>query len=125
MFVPDEVSNDDPIIVIEVWYLRSEVANDGLTVMQEMDRLLGSSTHGHAGWCGHASFYQRNDRPSEIIIIYPWRSRALHTQLMAAEEPLLQEFQKKFCTSHREVHYYTRLLVEVEDQQIPITASIT
>src|SRR5690242_12425030 len=125
MFTPNTVSNDGQIIVMEVWQLKWEVAKDGLAIMQVMDRLLGASTHEHPGWCGHASFYQSNDRPSQIIIVYPWRSRALHAQLMAAEEPLLHDFQQKFCTSNREVHYYSQLHVEVDDDQLPITTSIT
>lgn len=110
------ISDDRPIIVMEVWHLRSEVANQGLFLMRQMDRLLGSSTHKHPGWCGHASFYQRNECPSEIIIVYPWRNRDLHMQLLIGEEPLLQEFQNNFCTSKREIYYYTQLDVEVEDQ---------
>jgi 3-oxoacyl-[acyl-carrier protein] reductase len=109
MFVSNNTPSDGPIIVMERWHLKSEVANNGLTIMQEMDRLLETSTHEHPGWCGHASFYQSNDRPSEIIIVYPWRSRDLHAELMATEEPLLYDFQQEFCASTREVHYYSQL----------------
>jgi len=118
MLMPDTVSNCDerPIIVMEVWHLKPDAANEGLAVMQQMDRLLGSSTHGHPGWCGHASFYQRNEKPCEVIIIYPWRNRELHAQLISGEEPLLQEFHKEYCTSQREIHYYSQLFVEVEDR---------
>jgi 3-oxoacyl-[acyl-carrier protein] reductase len=103
------------VIVMEVWHLKPELADRALPLMQQMDRLLGSSTHSHPGWCGHASFCQQAENPSEIIIVYPWRSRALHADLISREEPLLTEFTDEYCVSRREIHYYTLLDVEVDD----------
>lgn len=107
-----------PIIVMEIWYLKPELASQALPLMQKMDQLLGTSTHQHPGWCGHASFYQRNEKPCEVIIVYPWRNRELHAQLISGEEPLLQEFHKEYCASRREIHYYSQLFVEVEDREL-------
>lgn len=98
-----------PIVVMEVWYLKPELADQALVLMQEMDRLLDSSTHAHPGWCGHASFYQRSETPFEVTIVYLWRNRELHEDLIARERRLLEVFHEQYCYCQREIHYYTQL----------------
>jgi hypothetical protein len=110
--------SERPVVVMEVWHLKPELADQALALMQQMDRLLGTSTHEHPGWCGHAGFYQRSESPHQIVIVYPWRSRELHEHLISQEEPLLKRFHEKYCTVQREFYYYNQLDVEVEDQQV-------
>ncbi|HEX9992989.1 MAG TPA: hypothetical protein VGB14_08690 [Acidimicrobiales bacterium] len=102
------------ITVVEVWHLRPELGGDALALMQEMDDLLGGNAHEHPGWCGHARFFQSAGDPSTVMMLYPWRSRELHEDLLASEEQLLAPFYERCCTARREVHYYEELAVEVE-----------
>jgi hypothetical protein len=102
------------ISVVEVWRLKPGLEGDALAVMQEMDDLLGGNAHAHPGWCGHARFFQSQADRGTVMMLYPWRSRELHEDLLATEEPLLAPFYERCCTARREVHYYEELDVEVE-----------
>ncbi|SMO52628.1 hypothetical protein [Melghirimyces algeriensis] len=82
--------------------------------MQQMDDMVGPAAHEHPGWCGHASFHQRMEKPTEVIMQYPWRSRELHEDLTTQEEPKLAEFYGKYCSKPRDIHYFNDLQVEVE-----------
>lgn len=102
------------ISVVEVWRLKPGLEGDALALMQEMDDLLGGNAHRHPGWCGHARFFQSQQDPTTVMMLYPWRSRELHEDLMRTEEELLAPFYERCCTARREVHYYDELDVEVE-----------
>lgn len=102
------------ITVVEVWRLRPEVAGDALRVMQEMDDLVGPNAHAHPGWCGHARFLRSHQDPGRLVMLYPWRSRELHEDLLRGEEAMLARFHDTYCTRPREIHYYDELEVEVE-----------
>lgn len=102
------------ISVMEIWHIKPGLEGDALALMQKMDDMLGPAAHDHKGWCGHASFYQSDERPGEIVMIYPWRSRELHEDLTLREEPVLKGFYEEYCASPREIHYYNQLMVEVE-----------
>lgn len=104
------------ITVIEIWHLKPGLEGSALDVMQRMDDMLGPPAHEHAGWCGHAEFYQSSARPTDVLMIYPWRSRQLHEDLATREEPLLAPFYAEYCSAPREIHYYDRLMVEVEHE---------
>jgi heme-degrading monooxygenase HmoA len=102
------------IYVIERFQLTPEAANESGQVMQQLDDLVGPGAHGHAGWAGHAIFLQKVDDPSEVLMLYPWKSRELHAELFEGEEPILAEFYKKFCSGPRRLEVYRPLEVEVE-----------
>ena len=102
------------ISVLEVWHLKPEVAGRALEVMQEMDDLLGPNAHEHPGWCGHARFFRSEADPAEVLMLYPWRSRDLHEDLAAGEEPLLEPFYERYCDRRREIRYLEELAVDVE-----------
>lgn len=102
------------ITVIEVWHIKPSLQDKALDVMQKMDDMVGPPAHLDSGWCGHASFYQSAAAPTEVLMIYPWRSRELHEELVKREEPLLRDFLAEHCTAAREIHYYEELPVEVE-----------
>ncbi|SFJ86716.1 hypothetical protein [Thermoflavimicrobium dichotomicum] len=102
------------IIVMETWYLKSEFEGQALELMQQMDDLLGPDAHEHPGWTGHASFYQSAEKPNEVIMVYPWKSRELHEDLVVQEEPKLVEFVQKYCEKPRVIQYFNELPVEVE-----------
>ena len=105
------------VTVIETWRLRPELKKDALALMQKMDDLLGPAAHKHPGWCGHARFFQKSEQPTEVIMMYPWRSRELHEDLTIEEEPVLRGFYDEYCIAPREIHYYAELSVEVEDDE--------
>ncbi|WP_370967178.1 hypothetical protein [Amycolatopsis sp. cg9] len=102
------------VTVIETWFLKEEFADKALQLMQEMDDIVGPNAHGDAGWCGHAQFFQRDEKPAEVIMMYPWRSTELHRSLRENEEPLLLDFVSTYCARERTVEYVTELEVEVE-----------
>ncbi|WP_223280343.1 hypothetical protein [Nostoc sp. PA-18-2419] len=105
------------IIVMEIWHLKLVLEDKALELMQMMDEKLGPQAHIHPGWCGHARFYQSFTCLTDVFILYPWRSRELHEDLVAQEEPLLKSFYNDFCTTPREINYYTELPVEVEHEE--------
>jgi len=82
--------------------------------MQEMDELLEANAHGHPGWCGHAEFLQSEENNSELLVVYPWRSKDLHADLLSSEERLLKDFVKKYCSAPRKIRYFFELPVEVD-----------
>jgi hypothetical protein len=102
------------LTVVELWHLKPELADDALRLMQEMDDLLGPSAHEHPGWCGHAQFLQSHADPALVTMLYPWRSKELHEDLVRGEEPMLERFYEEYCTRPREIHYHDELEVEVE-----------
>lgn len=104
------------VIVIERWRLKPGLEASALELMQKMDDLVGPAAHGDWGWCGHAEFYQSDHDPAEVLMVYPWRSRALHAALREREEPVLQCFYEDYCARPRDVAYYERLPVDVEGQ---------
>jgi hypothetical protein len=102
------------VMVVEIWHLKPEYARDALSIMQSMDAAVGPGAHADSGWCGHARFYQDQDHPGEVLMQYPWRSRASHEALTLAEQPLLAAFILRYCARPREIHYYGELPVDVE-----------
>ena len=112
----DEIKMEETVVVtiVETWHLKPGLENKAREVMQAMDDMLGPGAHEHAGWCGHAHFFQSASRPTEIMMIYPWRSRALHDDLRQREEPLLRHFIEEYCVKPRDVAYYSELTVDVE-----------
>jgi hypothetical protein len=100
------------IIVHETWCLKPEYVHDALRVMQKMDDLVGLDAHRHPGWCGHASFYRRT--PTEILMLYPWRSIPLHEDIAQKEIATLAEFQAQYCAKPRRIEYLEEMPVEVE-----------
>ncbi len=104
------------VIVQEVWHLRSGYDGRAQDVMQELDDLVGPAAHEHPGWCGHARFLQSTGPSGEVVMLYPWRSRVLHEELAAREEPLLAEFNRNYCAAPREIRYFAELAVDVEHE---------
>lgn len=102
------------LYVVEIWKLRTDFADKATQVMQAMDEMLGPAAHAHAGWCGHASFYQNSQSPEEVMVLYPWKSKALHRDLTQTEDAQLEDFYSKYCTGPREIRYYHGLEVEVD-----------
>jgi 3-oxoacyl-[acyl-carrier protein] reductase len=102
------------IWVMELWRFRPAVGHDATAAMQEMDDLLGANAHRHPGWCGHARFFSRLDDTGVGMMLYPWRSRELHDDLAASEEPLLQDFYRRWCVAPREIHHYEELAVDID-----------
>jgi hypothetical protein len=102
------------ITVVETWQLKPEVADDALRLMQEMDDLVGPNAHAHSGWCGHARFLRGHDDSARVVMLYPWRSKELHEDLLRTEESMLADFQRAYCARPREIRYYDELDVEVE-----------
>jgi hypothetical protein len=108
------------VTVFETWRLKPGLEASALALMQEMDCMLGPPAHRHPGWCGHAEFYQSAATPTEVLMVYPWRSRELHEDLAKREEPELQKFYADYCTAPREIRYYDELAVDVDhDHDMP------
>lgn len=105
------------VAVIEKWYLREELAGKALELMQEMDDIVGPNAHVDPGWCEHGRFYQLQVKPSEIWMMYTWRSRAEHEVFIKQEELLLTDFYAKYCRRPRGIVYFTELPVDVEAGQ--------
>ncbi|MFI9643411.1 hypothetical protein ACIG87_25735 [Micromonospora sp. NPDC051925] len=105
---------DARVTVIETWKLKAEYADRALELMQAMDDIVGPPAHVDPGWCEHGRFYQLQERPQEIWMMYTWRSRAEHEVFIAAEELLLGEFYAKYCQEPRGIVYFTELPVDVE-----------
>jgi 3-oxoacyl-[acyl-carrier protein] reductase len=102
------------IQVCERFFLKDVLEDKATQVMQILDDLLGPGAHAHPGWCGHATFLQSVERPSEILMLYPWRSAELHVDLRAREDLLLEDFYERYCTAPRSVTFYRLMDVEVE-----------
>lgn len=100
------------VTVIEKWFLRPDVADRGLEIMQEMDDLVGPSAHEDPGWSGHAHFYRSQAAPTEFLMIYPWRSVEEHRRLRAREESLLTDFYERHCSTKRDISYHDELDVD-------------
>lgn len=101
------------IWVVEDWHFRPEVAADVTAAMQELDDLLGPGAHAHPGWCGHARFFAEDGDASRGLMLYPWRSRNSHRDLVAREEPRLAGFYDRYCVGGRRIRYYDELAVDV------------
>jgi hypothetical protein len=102
------------VTVVEQWYLEPEMAPRALEIMQEMDELLGPPAHAHPGWCGHAQFLQSQQDPSELLVVYPWRSREQHESLVRDEDAVLEDFNRRYCRAGRRITLFDSLPVEVE-----------
>lgn len=110
------------ISVMEVWHLKPELEGKAFEIMQEMDELLGPAAHEHPGWAGHAYFYQSHERAHEVIMLYSWRNRQEHADLVKQEKPQLEAFYAKYCSQPREIHYYDELLVDVDHDEDHVSA---
>jgi hypothetical protein len=102
------------ITVIETWSIKQALQAQAKDIMQAMDDLLGPGAHAHPGWQGHASFFQRSDRPEEVVVLYPWESIESHRDLCERESEALPEFYEKYCNKPREIKYFSELLVDVD-----------
>jgi hypothetical protein len=101
------------ITVREIWQLKAQFAGSAREIMQEMDDLAGPGAHGDPGWVGHAVFLQNSDRPTEIIVQYPWANRESHSSLVSREQEILPEFTEKYCSEERRIEYFETLDVDV------------
>jgi 3-oxoacyl-[acyl-carrier protein] reductase len=108
------MSHDTKVNVIETWRLKEEFTDRALELMQEMDDIVGPPAHVDPGWCEHGRFYQLHTKPSEIWMMYTWRSRAEHEVFIRREELLLGDFYAKYCEGPRDITYFTELPVDVE-----------
>lgn len=108
------------ITVVETWRLRPEYTDRALSLMQEMDELVGPPAHRDPAWSGHAHFYQSQDRPGEVLMVYPWRSQQEHAKLADAEESLLADFQATYCAEPRRIEYFTELPVDVDHDETAV-----
>lgn len=102
------------IYIIERFQLKPDVAAEPERVMQSLDDLVGPAAHEHPGWMAHAMFFQNVTDLSEVLMVYPWKSRELHSDLLKQEEPTLFSFYREFCSGPRRVELYRPLDVEVE-----------
>jgi hypothetical protein len=105
------------VTVVEKWYLKEEFAGEALERMQEMDDIVGPNAHVDPGWCEHGRFFQPQEKPSEIWMMYTWRSRAEHEVFIKQEELLLADFYGRYCPRPRDIVYFTELPVDVEADQ--------
>ncbi|OBB94648.1 hypothetical protein [Mycobacterium sp. 852002-40037_SCH5390672] len=106
------------ITVMEKWFLRPNMNRWGLEIMQQMDELVGPAAHVNPGWAGHARFYQSRSAPSELLMVYPWRTLPEHRDLATTEEPLLADIYHQYCSARRKILYFDELPVEVEHGQL-------
>ncbi|MFF7699046.1 hypothetical protein [Streptomyces lydicus] len=102
------------ITVLETWYLNDDAATQATKVMQQMDDALGDSAHAHAGWNGHATFFQDEADPHQVTWQYSWRSKQDHEDLLKTEEALAEPLYRTYCTRPRQIRYATELEVEVD-----------
>lgn len=102
------------VTVIEGWQLRQEYVAQALELMQEMDDIVGPAAHVDPGWREHGRFYQCEDQPADIWMMYRWGSRADHEEFIKREELLLGDFYEKYCARPRTITYFTELPVDVE-----------
>ncbi len=102
------------VTVIETWFLKEEFTEKVIPVMQELDDIVGPNAHDDPGWAGHAGFYQYDDQPTQVIMMYPWRSREEHLKVCDFEDPMLADFTAKYCVQPRRIEYLTELPVEVD-----------
>jgi 3-oxoacyl-[acyl-carrier protein] reductase len=112
-----------PITVMEVWRLKDGLQDQALELMQAMDDMLGPGAHAHPGWCGHAQFFQSVGAPTEVVMLYPWRSRELHQDLLRREDGTLEAFYAAYCREPRQIAYYGELAVDTEDRDHAIHAA--
>ena len=102
------------VTVVETWRLKDEFADRALELMQEMDDLVGPPAHVDPGWCEHGRFFQRQEKPTEIWMMYRWRDRKAHEEFIKREELLLGDFYAKYCVGPRGITYFSELPVDVE-----------
>ncbi|MGB0679456.1 MAG: hypothetical protein ACPGUV_07340 [Polyangiales bacterium] len=108
------MAQTEAVVVVETWRLKPEHAGEALHLMQQMDDLLGPGAHDHAGWCGHARFFQRAECPQEVWMMYAWSSEASHRDLLAKEEGVIAEFMAQYCSEPRQISYFNELPVDTD-----------
>ncbi|MEU5835589.1 antibiotic biosynthesis monooxygenase [Streptomyces diacarni] len=102
------------ITVVETWFLKAGLETQALKIMQEMDEIVGPGGHSDPGWIAHGRFFQSEEDPARVVMLYPWESRESHERITEAEEPLLRQFCADYCAQPRVIEYFTELPVEVE-----------
>jgi hypothetical protein len=102
------------ITIIESYFLKPGYAAHALSVLQELDNLLGPNAHANSGHAGHARFLQDASEPSHVRLVYEWRDRESFAELLHTEEALLPDFLAKYCAGLRVVQIHDELAVEVE-----------
>ena len=100
------------ITIIESYSLKPEHVHGALEVLQELDCLLGPNAHRNRGHVGHAIFLQDEVNPTEVCLVYDWRDRESFEELLVSEEPLLGNFQSKYCSRPRIVRVFKSIAVE-------------
>ena len=102
------------ITIIESYLLKPGYAPQALSVLQELDNLLGPNAHANSGHAGHARFLQDASDPAQVRLVYEWRDRESFAELLRSEEALLPDFLAKYCAGPRVVQVHDELAVEVE-----------
>jgi hypothetical protein len=102
------------VTVVETWRLKAEFEDRVLDLMQVMDDIVGPAAHVDAGWREHGRFFQLQERPTEVWMIYTWGSRAEHEEFMVGEDKRIADFTAEFCEGPRDVTYFTELPVDVD-----------
>ncbi len=100
------------IHVLETWRFKEEFVDRIPELMQKMDDLVGPAAHEHPAFQGHATFLQHDDDPTTVWVLYPWRSRDEAEELVAAEKPIIDDFQATYCSAPRTVKYLTEVAHE-------------
>lgn len=101
------------VTVIEHWHLTEESSRNAFSVMQEMDDLVEDNAHEAPGWDGHARFFQLENDPSHVLMIYTWNSKEEAESMLGSEKDLLADFIKARCTRDREIEFAEELPVDV------------
>ncbi|MEV0899215.1 hypothetical protein [Actinoplanes sp. NPDC049802] len=99
---------------METWFIKPEFVEKAIPIMQELDDIVGPNAHADPAWAGHAHFYQYDENPNHLIMMYPWRSREEHRRTVAVEDTMLESFTAKYCERPRRVEYLEELPVEVD-----------
>lgn len=102
------------ITIIESYCLKPAYAPQALSVLQELDDLLGPNAHANSGHAGHARFLQDASDPAQVRLLYEWSDRESFAELQRSEEALLADFLVKYCAGPRVVQVHDELAVEVE-----------
>jgi hypothetical protein len=105
------------IFVIESYFLKSEYTPQALTVLQELDDLLGPNAHANPGHTGHAHFLQDASDPTQVRLVYAWGDQGSFADLARSEEPLLVNFLEKYCCAPRLIQVHRELPVEVDHHE--------
>ena len=105
------------INIIESYSLKSDFAPQALTILQELDDLLGPNAHANRGHMGHARFLQDATDPTQVRLVYRWRDIESFTELVRAEEVLLSDFLQKYCVGPRLIQIHNELPVEADHDE--------